>query len=74
MSQLEDALENKKEQKLIEDGIKHYISFFGVQEQIEGFFNIFKELYPSTKLDIETLVKGAINMWRPAMIVNSILD
>ena len=72
--QLENALQNNVAQSKIENGIKNYILNFGVQEQIENFFSLFKEKYPTSKLNFELLSKGSFSMWRPAMIVNSILD
>jgi hypothetical protein len=74
MAQLENAVENKMEQSIIENGIKNYILYFGLQEQIESFFHIFKENYPKSKLNLELQTKGSLTMWRPSMIVNSILD
>lgn len=74
MTQLEHAVEQKKEQQYIENGVKNYILYFGVQEQIESFFNIFKKSYPHTKLNLELQTKGSLDMWRPSMIVKSILE
>ena len=74
MIQLEQSIREKKEQSAIENGIKKYILCFGVQEQIEVFFKIFKKNYPKTKLNLKLQTKGSIEMWRPSMIVNSILD
>lgn len=74
MVQLEDKLREKAAQQEIEEGIKQYVSTFGLLEQIESFFEIFQEKYPDSKLNLEMLPKGSIEMWRPAMIVSSILD
>ena len=74
MIQLENAIKKKREQYEIEEGIKHYILCFGVQDQIESFFHIFKKYYPESKLNLELLTKGSLEMWRPSMIVNSILE
>lgn len=73
MIQLEKGIRKKLPKKIIEDGIKHYVLMFGVQEQIEGFFTIFQKYYPDTKLNLEKLRKGSLSMWRPSMIVKSIL-
>jgi hypothetical protein len=73
MVQLEDAVKKKEEQSVIENGIKNYILSFGVQDQIESFFNIFKKYYPDSKLNLELQTKGSLSMWRPSMIVESIL-
>jgi hypothetical protein len=74
MAQLEDAVKRKKEQAVIENGIKNYILYFGLQEQIVSFFHIFKKQYPKSKLNLDLQTKGSIDMWRASMIVKSILD
>lgn len=74
MAQLENAVKNGKNQVLIENGIKNYILYFGLQDQIESFFHIFKQKYPRSKLTLDLQTKGSIDMWRASMIVNSILD
>lgn len=74
MAQLENAVKLKKEQALIENGIKNYILYFGLQDQIENFFNTFKKMYPKSKLNLDLQTKGSISMWRSSMIVKSILD
>lgn len=74
MVQLEEAVKEKKEQVIIENGIKNYILAFGLQEQILGFYDYFKKGYPESKLNFELLTQGSLHMWRPAMIVNNILD
>ena len=73
MAQLENAMRAKQDKKVLENGIKKYIVNFGLTEQIENFFLIFKKYYPDSKLQLEALHKGSFSMWRPAMIVNSIL-
>ena len=74
MIQLENAIKAKQEQYKIEEGIKNYILSFGVQDQIESFFHIFKKYYPKSKLNLDLQTKGSLKMWRPSMIVKSILD
>ena len=74
MVQLESALKAKKSQAELENGIKNYMLSFGIQDQIENFFNLFKKYYPDSKLNLEFLPKGSMSMWRPAMITESILD
>lgn len=74
MVQLEDNARDGASQIALEKGIKNYMLHFGLQEQIESFFLLFKEKYPSTKLNLEHLTQGSISMWRPSMIVASILD
>jgi len=74
MVQLENALYSDVSQNKIENGIKNYILNFGVQDQIENFFASFKKKFATSKLNLELLSKGSFSMWRPSMIVNSILD
>jgi len=74
MIQLEQAIKQKKEQTIIENGIKNYMLSFGLQDQILSFYEIFIKYYPESKLNLELQTKGSLSMWRPSMIVNSILD
>lgn len=74
MVQLEDAITNQVSRYEIEEGVKNYMLNFGYQDQIESFINLFKIEYPDSKLNPELLTKGSIYMWRPSMIVKSILD
>jgi len=74
MVQLENALDDGVSQSKIENGIKNYILNFGIQDQIENFFASFKKKFTTSKLNLELLSKGSLAMWRPSMIVNSILD
>jgi hypothetical protein len=74
MMQLERALALGVEQEILEKGIKNYVKFFGVTEAIESFFEKFKQKYPESSLDLELLKKGSLSMWKPAMIVDSILE
>ncbi|MCK4973778.1 MAG: hypothetical protein KAR81_00875, partial [Sulfurimonas sp.] len=71
ITQLEKSIKDKK---TIEKGIKNYILYYGVTEQLTSFFETFKEKYPDTKLNPYSQTQGSINSWRPSMIVKSILD
>ena len=74
MVQLENAIKQKRERAVMENGIKNYMLSFGLQDQIENFYKLFKEHYPASKLNLEHLTQGSITMWRPSMIENSILE
>jgi len=74
MVQLENSIRAKKDKSVIENGIKNYMLSFGLQDQIENFFRIFKSRYKSSKLSLEHLTEGSLTMWRPSMIVDSILE
>ena len=71
--QLENALKEGASQATLEKGIKNYLLGFGEQEQILDYVQTFKEKYPESKLNPELLKKGSLAMWRPSMIVKSIL-
>ena len=71
--QLENALKEGASQATLEKGIKNYLLGFGEQEQILDYVQTFKEKYPESKLNPELLKKGSLTMWRPSMIVKSIL-
>ena len=74
MTQLEEAIKQKVSKSKLENGIRNYMLSFGLQDQIENFFKQFKSRYPESKLTLDHLTQGSIKMWRPSMIVNSILD
>ncbi|MBL0709272.1 MAG: hypothetical protein JJW00_09500 [Sulfurimonas sp.] len=73
IAQLEKAIKDKKDQSSIENGIKNYIAFFGLQDQIEDLFIIFKKLYKDSTLDLELESKTSTAAWKTSDIVNSIL-
>ncbi len=74
ISQLHKVLEDNVEQKIIENGIKNYILYYGQTEEIKDFFVLFQAQYPETKLNIESQTHGSMGNWRPSMIINSILE
>lgn len=74
ISQLENAIQKNADKSIIEKGIKNYLSYFGETDQIDNFYEVFKEKYPDTKLNLELLSKGSLSLWRPSMLVKSILE
>jgi len=74
LSQLKQSVRDKETQHVIENGIRNYIMFFGLQEQLRSFFEDYKSVYTDTHLDIEVQVKGSLKMWKPTMIVESIIN
>ena len=74
ITELNRALKSKIEQKTIENGIKNYVLYFGLSDQIVTFFEEFHKTYSETKLNLESLTKGSMDSWRPSMIIKSILD
>ena len=73
IKQLHEALKENIEQRNIEIGIKNYILYFGLTEQIENYFEAFKVKFLNSKLNIKSQKQGSIESWRPSMIVNNIL-
>ncbi|MBW6488860.1 hypothetical protein [Sulfurimonas sp.] len=74
INELSCAIKDNKEQKSLENGIKNYLLYYGLDEKIGEIFTIFQAQYPETKLNIESQTQGSMNGWRPSMIVNSILE
>ncbi|MDQ1337607.1 MAG: hypothetical protein QG617_574 [Campylobacterota bacterium] len=74
VNQLHRAIKEKREQKNLENGIKNYLLYYGLDKKIREIFTIFQAQFPETKLNIESQTRGSISGWRPSMIVNSILD
>ncbi|MCF6339216.1 MAG: WD40 repeat domain-containing protein [Sulfurimonas sp.] len=72
--ELELKLKQIKDKKILEHGIKNYLLYFGSTDEIMSFFEIFKEKFLDTKLNLKSQVHGSMDKWRPSMIVNSILD
>jgi uncharacterized protein YktA (UPF0223 family) len=74
INELSRAIKDNKEQKSLENGIKNYLLYYGLDEKIREIFTIFQAQFPETKLNIESQTEGSMSGWRPSMIVNSILD
>lgn len=73
ITQLYRALDEDRDQKSIENGIKNYILYYGLTKRIEGYFEDFKVKFAHSKMNINSQKQGSIDSWRPSMIVNSIL-
>ncbi len=73
ITQLKDAIHQNAEQKTVENGIKNYVLYYGLSQEIRDFFLLFQAQCPESKLNIESQARGDILRWRPSMIVNSIL-
>ncbi|MDP3301122.1 MAG: hypothetical protein Q8S36_04050 [Sulfuricurvum sp.] len=69
--QLEHKLGSHAPSATLENGIRNYISMFGIDETILEFFDLFKGQYP-TKTDLKMLKQGSLNTWTPAMILSDI--
>jgi hypothetical protein len=74
MVQLENAMREKQEMQTIENGIKKFVLQFGLQDQIISFYELFLQEYTHSKLRLEAIPHGTLRLWKPSMIVKSILD
>lgn len=70
-TQLEHILREKAPQNVLEQGIRQYVAFFGIDEMIIQVFEYFTRNY-KTQIDLNTLRQGSLETWTPAMIVGDI--
>lgn len=70
-TQLENYFRAKVPLNQLDTGIKNYVYFFGIDDYITYFFNVFKPAYNSN-LDLESLRQGSLETWNPNMIVPDI--
>jgi len=73
ITQLKDAIYQHTEQKIVENGIKNYLLYYGLSQEIKEFFFLFQANYPESKLTLEAQVCGDRERWRPSMAVETIL-
>lgn len=71
VTQLELKLRQHASQNIIEEGIRQYVKFFGIDEMILHVFGYFKKEFNS-KIDLEILPQGSLDSWSPSMIVDDI--
>jgi len=71
-SQLAYAIREHQEQKKVENGIKNYILYYGLNREIKELFYLFQASYPESKLGVESQTRGDISKWRPSMMVDTI--
>jgi len=57
---------------IIENAIKQYVLFFGINDHIEYFYEKFAEKCESS-LTLERLQKGNASQFRPTMIIEDIV-
>jgi hypothetical protein len=69
--QLEQKLRAKAPLVELENGIRNYVGFFGVDEYILYFFNIYKRDYQTT-MDLTMLKQGSLESWNPLMLISDI--
>ena len=72
IAQLEKAIITKVDMKQIEEGIRRYISMFGLDELIAYFFEQFKRRYP-TELVLDKQRAGNLIAWNPTQIIQNIV-
>ena len=73
-TQIEKAIRQKQPMQVIEQGFKNYVSNFGVDDHIKALFDIFKQRYKDSKLNLELLHEGSMSSWHPVMITLDILE
>jgi WD40 repeat protein len=70
--QLEQKLRVHASSAELENGIRNYSTFFGIDEYMLFFFDLYKRNYTATTLELQMLKQGSLETWSPAMIVNDI--
>ncbi len=68
IAQLNRALRSKKSQTVVQNAIKQYVVFFGIDDHIENYIEFFQ-----ADFDLSCLQKGDIKMFRPFMIIPDIV-
>ncbi|MDD3595487.1 hypothetical protein [Sulfuricurvum sp.] len=71
--ELEHQLRAHASQDTIEQGIRKFVEFFGVDEGIITVYDYFKARY-STRLDLDMLKQGSFETWTPAQYVDHIIQ
>lgn len=69
--QLEHKIALRAPLKAIENGIRHYVRIFGIDEGIRSVWHYFKQEYESS-LDLESLQQGSLESWTPLMRIDDI--
>jgi len=70
--QIQRALHSEKPRAIIENAIKQYVLFFGVNDHIEHFYEKLS-LKHETTLELRRLQKGDASSFRPSMIIEDIV-
>lgn len=70
-AQLEQMLRNNEPQRTLEQGIRQYVAFFGLDDMILQIFNYFQSR-TTTQIDLEKLPQGSLTSWSPAMVIDKI--
>jgi len=72
ITQLNRALRSNRSQSVIDNSIKKYISFFGLDDHIDNYIENYIVKFDS-KFDTSRLQKGDIQLFRPFMIIPDIV-
>lgn len=70
---IKNAIGEHREQKRVETGIKNYILYYGITEEMKELFALFQAAYPESKISLEAQVRGEKSKWRPSMAVETIM-
>lgn len=72
--ELNRTLRDSPNQKILENGIKNFLLYFGQTEEFNNFFEHFLKIFPQTKLNPSSLPHGSLDGWKSSMVVKSILE
>jgi len=70
-TQLEEKLRNHASQRVIENGIRQYVAFFGKDDMILQIYDHLKSNY-TPQINLETLKQGSLAAWIPSMVIADI--
>lgn len=74
ITQIENAIKQNADKVKIENGIKHYVLNFGLDDHISSVIEIFEKKYNKSKLNLDSIRKGSRELWRISMRPLNILE
>lgn len=69
--QLEEKIRHDAPLDTIEQGIRHYVTLFGIDEAIMRIVDFLKRVTQS-KIDLQVLKKGSLETWNPMICIDDI--
>lgn len=72
--ELNRTLRDSPNQKILENGIKNFLLYFGQTEEFGNFFEQFIKTFPQSKINPNSLPQGSLESWKSSMVVKSILE
>jgi len=70
--QIQRALRSDRSVETIDRAVKQYVLFFGINDHIEHFDEMFKKKHPNST-SLSQLQKGNASLFRPSMIIEDII-